>query len=99
MISSYSIYLPLFYTVFDIVLSKESFQLSETKLNNERSLALYLAPDRNENLNAALMQQIFPSALMGHIFVFGSVMVFEVVGYTLGGKCQFLHTRRSQGHV
>ena len=86
MISSYSIYLPLFYTVFDIVLSKESFQLSETKLNNERSLALYLAPDRNENLNAALMQQIFPSALMGHIFVFGSVMVFEVVGYTLGGK-------------
>ena len=59
---------------------------NEDKFRNERSLALYLAPNKTQNIKTALEQQIFPSALKGSIFIFGSILLFEVVGYTIAGK-------------
>ena len=56
------------------------------KFKNKRSLALHLAPNKTQNIKAALEQQIFPSALKGSIFIFGSILLFEVVGYTIAGK-------------
>ena len=40
---------------------------------------------RPHPIDAALEQQIFPSALKAQIFVFGSILAFEIIGYTVGG--------------
>ena len=89
MISKYVTYLVSFYLILGIVFSEQYLPLSGTNSRIERSLALYLAPNGTQHLNSALTKQIFPSALKGHIFVFLSVLTFEVVGYTLGGKSPF----------
>ena len=54
--------------------------------SDERSLALFIAPNRSQNLQQALELQVFPTGLQGHIYINLSIMAFVVVGYTIGGK-------------
>ena len=53
---------------------------------NEKSLGVFLAPNKTQNIKQALEEQIFPSVITSTTFAFGSVLVFEIIGYALGGK-------------
>ena len=52
----------------------------------EKSIALAMAPNKIQNLQQALELQVFPSAIMGHIYINLSILAFVTIGYTAGGK-------------
>ena len=66
--------------------SVQSLKGNENMSKFGKGLALYFGLNRTENLNQALNQQVFPSAIVGSVFVLGSVLLFQVIGYTVGGK-------------
>ena len=53
---------------------------------HEKSVALYIAPNRTQNLKQALELQIFPTGITGHVYNNLSILAFVTIGYTIGGK-------------
>ena len=86
MISKHLIHLTVICLVLNFVNFGQTLQSDEVKLRNERSLALFLAPNRTQNLKGALENQVLTTAIKGHIYINIALLAFEVIGYTFAGK-------------
>jgi len=83
-------YLVIFFLLLCSTLSKVQ---TEKTLNSkgtlsksdERTLALEIAPNRNQNLKQALESQVFPTGIQGQVYINLSILAFVTIGYTIGG--------------
>ena len=86
MVSKYLIHLTLLCLILNFVKFGQPLESNEVKSRNERSLALFLAPNRTQNLKGALENQVLTTAIKGHIYINIALLAFEVIGYTFAGK-------------